>query len=197
MTEENKAAGGAATPDTGAGVPATKPDAVKEPSNADRAARRITRERDNAIAEAAKLKAQLAEIENSKKTEHEKAIEQARTAASKETEDRMRAEVLHKDIRSEARLALAEAGVPANQVAVVLDEYKPETVDEAKAAAAEYAGKWAEQYGKAPPPKGQSGAPSTLAPSAVSLGDISSLDKDKFQAALPDLIAKINEERGK
>lgn len=109
-------------------------------------------------AELEKARAQLAEFENAKKTEQEKAIEAAAKAAREATIAEMQGTILQKDIRSEIRMKLAEAQVPLNQVSVVLEESNPGTVEEAVAAATAYAERWKTDYAR-PNAAGMTGGP--------------------------------------
>jgi hypothetical protein len=114
--------------------------------------RKLERERDEAKAEAQKL------IE-ANKTAEDKAREQREKEIREGVEKTLRSEMLQKEIRSEIRLKLAEAGVPANQVAVILEESKPETVEDAATAATAYAAKWKTDVVKPATPTGQGGSP--------------------------------------
>ena len=139
-----------------AGAPAKETPATDADWKAERLrAQRIAKA---ALAENEKLKGQLAEIENAKKTEQEKAIEKA----VKDARDAALAEVagatLTKEIRSEIRIMLAKAGVPENQVAVIIDESKPETIEDAKTITAAYAEKWKTDYAR-PSAAGMGGGP--------------------------------------
>jgi len=163
-----------AKPDEGAGA--------KGVPNADHAARRIARERDAARAEADALKTQLAEIENAKKSDQEKAIEAATKKARESTLAEMQAQMLQKDIRTEIRLKLAEVGVPANQAAVILEESQPATIEDAIAATESYSKRWKDEIVKPAPVLGIPGAPSVRGQSTLTLADVSKMSRAEYIA---------------
>ena len=179
MTEDMKAQASGAQ-DGATGTPATQVPAT----DADWKAERIKAQRQAkaAIAEAESLKAKLAEFENAKKTEQEKAVESAAKLARESAIAEMQGTILQKEIRNEIRLKLAEAGVPANQTAVILDESKPETIEDAAEAASKYAENWKATVGKPATPAGVSGSPTGRSQSTLTLADVRKMSREEYMA---------------
>lgn len=154
MTEQNQQtqATGAAITGESTGQPAAETQ-QRTYTDADiaKARRKAEKERDEAVSELAKMR-------EAAKTADEKARDELIRSTREETERTLRAEMLQKDIRHEIRIRLAEKQVPANQVSVVIDQSKPENIEDALAAADKYADWWVKNVNSGRP-SGQPGSP--------------------------------------
>ena len=142
------------------------------------------------------LKAKIAAMEETSKSAEQKAREDTERKIREEVEAHYKAQMTTDQIRSEIRLKLVEANIPANQVAVILEEAKPESVEEAVAAATAYAEKWTSEIAKPQTlparPLGQPGVPSTGTPARDWAGaDLRKASTKEMEANWPEIQAAI------
>jgi hypothetical protein len=140
----------------------------------------------------------LAKMQEATKTADEKARDELIRTTTEGVESKLKTEFLQKEIRAEIRVKLAEAGVPANQAAVLLAEGNIEALDDVETAVDKYAVEWKKLVpGTLPKVPGQAGAP-TIAPTSErpwSNRKINEFVARKGHAALAAHYGEIGEDR--
>jgi len=193
MAENVEAKGTQANADTTQAKPVdqTAQGATQGP-NAEWQVKRLKRQNDD-------LKARLAVMEEASKSAEQKAREDTERNIREEVETHYKAQMTTDQIRSEIRLKLVESGIPANQVAVILEETKPETPEEAIAAATAYIDRWKTEIVKPQAtvrPIGQFGAPTQNAGGKpLTLKDVQRMSREEYTSRHAEIMEGIESGR--